>query len=45
MATKEVEGTMCIVRLSGNEKENMEIEACDVIFDKHRNLLLVIQIE
>jgi len=43
MATK-VEGTMCVVRLGGNEKENMEIDACDVIVDKQRNLLIVIQI-
>ena len=44
MATK-VEGTMCIVRLSGNENENMEIEACDVIFDMQINVLIAIHIE
>jgi hypothetical protein len=44
MATK-VEGTMCIVRLRGNENENMEIEACDVIFDMQINVLIAIHIE
>jgi hypothetical protein len=36
---------MCIFRLSGNEKENMEIEACDVIFDMQINVLIAIQIQ
>jgi hypothetical protein len=44
MATK-VEGTMCIVTLSGNENENMEIEACDVIFDMQISVLIAIHIE
>ena len=40
MATK-VEGTMCIVRLRGNENENMEIE----VFDMQINVLIAIHIE